>query len=80
MKKLLITYHMTNKQGWDAETCIALPIEAYIADDLLQHGANSDFLDPAMDSDVYKLLCYLAAIQGYEFTEAVRFEEVGCDD
>ncbi len=34
MKKVLITYHMTNGEE-DAETCIALPMADEVAEDVL---------------------------------------------
>ena len=40
MKRLMITYRMTNEYE-DAETCIALPVTDAIAEDVLTWGDDS---------------------------------------
>lgn len=43
MKKVLITYHMTNGEE-DAETCIALPMADEVAEDVLTWGDDSRYI------------------------------------
>ena len=80
MKSICITYHMT-KPNETAETCITLPMEDHVADDLLRHGADSWYIERGScvaphPGSVAVILMGLAHIQGYEYTEAVTFEEV----
>ncbi len=75
MKRICITYHMS-KPGENAETCITLSMTDDIADDILWMGEDSIYFGTGHNGAVRRLLENLAAIQGYNFTEAVTFEEV----
>lgn len=75
MKKINLTYHM-EKPGEIAESCITLPMEDAVAEDILANEERSQHLNPMLNGDVYRLLRSLAAIQGYEYTGACCPEEV----
>lgn len=66
MKHLSITYHMT-KPGEIAETCITLPMEEKIADEILEKGDRSIHLEAAANGEVYRALRSISSIQGYEY-------------
>lgn len=75
MKKLLITYRMTNEIE-TTENCIELPMQDDIAKAILAKGSDSDYVKPTLYGDVYRLLQSLAYIQVYEFTEFCSAETV----
>lgn len=66
MKHICITYHM-RKPGEIAETCITLPMEEKIADDILEKGDRSIHLEPAANGEIYRALRSISSIQGYEY-------------
>ena len=65
MKKVLITYHMTNGEE-DAETCIALPMADEVAEDVLTWGDDSRYI--RRGGAVRQALDALARMQGYSYT------------
>lgn len=68
MKHVCITYHM-NRPGEVAETCIALPLDDAIADDLLAHQERSAYVQGHKRFtrlSIPALLNQLAALQGYD--------------
>ena len=65
MKKVLITYHMTNGEE-DAETCIALPMSDEAAEDVLTWGDGSRYI--RRGGAVRQALDALARMQGYSYT------------
>ena len=78
MKKVLITYHMTNGEE-DAETCIALPMADEVAEDVLTWGDVGMDVDERVFFDdralhgqrggaVRQALDALARMQGYSYT------------
>ena len=69
MKKINITYHM-EKGSEIAESCIILPMEDIVAEDILKNGEDSEHLSMMRNGEVYRLLRSLAAIQGYEYIGA----------
>ncbi len=80
MKRVCITYHMS-KPGEIAETCIALPMEDTVAEDLLEVGSESYYLQFTKSAHsrkglVRRILSQVSTLQGYAFEEAVDFEEV----
>ena len=72
MKRVCITYHM-HFPGEEAESCIVLPMEDKIADDLLEKGMDSVHMMLEANGEVARLLRSLADIQGYRYDEAVGF-------
>ena len=62
MKKVLITYHMTNGEE-DAETCIALPMADEVAEDVLTWGDDSRYI--RRGGAVRQALDALARMQGF---------------
>ena len=73
MKKVCITYHM-HFPGEEVESCIVLPMEDKIADDLLEKGMDSVHMMLEANGEVARLLRSLADIQGYRYDGAVGFE------
>ena len=73
MKKVCITYHM-HFPGEEVESCIVLPMEDKIADDLLEKGMDSVRMMLEANGEVARLLRSLAEIQGYRYDGAVGFE------
>ena len=73
MKKVCITYHM-HFPGEEVESCIVLPMEDKIADDLLEKGMDSVRMMLEANGEVARLLRSLADIQGYRYDGAVGFE------
>lgn len=72
MKKLLITYRMANATE-NVESCIVLPMEDRIADELLTHGDEGGHF---YGGPVHQALTALAKMQGYQFDcSALSFEE-----
>lgn len=69
---LCITYHMENATE-EAETCITLPMSAFVAADILRHGEESIAL--SRKGRVVSILTDLAALQGYRYTGAVSYEQ-----
>lgn len=65
MKRLMITYRMTNEYE-DAETCIALPVTDAIAEDVLTWGDDSRHI--RRGGAVRQALDALARMQGYSYT------------
>lgn len=65
MKKVLITYHMTNGEE-DAETCIALPMADEVAEDVLTWGDDSRHI--RRGGVIWQALNTLAEMQGYKYT------------
>ena len=66
MKRLNVTYHMSNSEGI-AETCITLPVTDEVAADVLELGARSERLDRMQIGELYRLLRSLSVLQGYEY-------------
>lgn len=66
MKHICITYHMTRKNEV-AETCITLPMEAQIAEDILEHQGDSQYVEQGSFTitNIKIILNNLAALQGY---------------
>ena len=75
MKKINITYRMENASE-SAESCITLPMEDAVAEDILTNEEHSQHLNPMLNGEVYRLLRSLAAIQGYEYVRACCPREV----
>lgn len=73
MKKVCITYHM-HFPGEEVESCITLPMEDGIADDILEKGMDSIHMMPEANGEIARLLRSLADIQGYHYDGAVGFE------
>lgn len=68
MKHVCITYHMT-RLGEVAETCLTLPLDDAIADDLLAHQERSAYVQGSerfSRLSIPSLLHQLAALQGYD--------------
>lgn len=65
MKRLMITYHMTNGEE-DAETCIAMPMADEVAEDVLTWGDDSRYI--RRGGAVRQALDALARMQGYSYT------------
>ena len=65
MKRLMITYRMTNEYE-DAETCIALPVTDAIAEDVLTWGDDSRHI--RRGGVIWQALNTLAEMQGYKHT------------
>lgn len=83
MKHLCITYHMhrnwgtaSRPQNEIAETCIVLPMNDDIADDILEKGADSKYLNAASLGTVYLALSYISQIQDYHYDSFCAAEEV----
>lgn len=74
-KRLCITYHM-KRPNEGAETCITLPMTVEIAESILRDGADSPYLSPICNGDVYRILACLSNIQGYQFDQVCMVEEV----
>lgn len=66
MKHICITYHMTRKNEI-AETCITLPVEKHIADDILLNQGDSQYVGQGSFSitNIKIILNNLAELQGY---------------
>ena len=66
MKHICITYHMTRKNEI-AETCITLPVEEHIADDILRHQGDSQYVRQGSFTitNIKIILNNLAELQGY---------------
>lgn len=60
MKKILVTYHMTNNEE-DAETCIVLPVSDKL--EVLADGKKCGAGYQALE----KTLCQVSRLQGYRF-------------
>ena len=75
MKKINITYHM-EKGSEIAESCITLPMEDTVAEDILKNGEGSEHLCMMRNGEVYRTLRSLATIQGYEYIGACCPREV----
>lgn len=73
MKKVLITYHMTNGEE-DAETCVTLPMMDEIAADVLAQGEDSCYLGIGIGGAVWGELVRLAQMQGYHFTKVCKVQ------
>ncbi len=65
MKRLMITYRMTNEYE-DAETCIALPMADEVAEDVLTWGDDSRYI--RRGGVIWQALNALAEMQGYKYT------------
>lgn len=77
MKKVCITYHMT-RPGEVAETCITLPLDDAIADDLLTHQESSAYVQGHKRFtrlSIPALLSQLAALQDYDTADFCCAEE-----
>lgn len=77
MKKVCITYHMT-RPGEVAETCITLPLDDAIADDLLTHQESSAYVQSHKRFtrlSIPALLSQLAALQDYDTADFCCAEE-----
>lgn len=77
MKKVCITYHMT-RPGEVAETCITLPLDDAIADDLLTHQESSACVQGHKRFtrlSIPALLSQLAALQDYDTADFCCAEE-----
>lgn len=74
MKHVCITYHM-NRPGEVAETCITLPLDDAIADDLLTHQESSAYVQGHKRPPIPALLHQLAALQGYDTADFCCAEE-----
>ena len=72
-RSVCITYHM-HFPGEEAESCITLPMEDEIADDILDKGVDSVHMMLDLNGEVARLLRSLADIQGYQYDGAVGFE------
>ena len=75
MKKINITYHM-EKGSEISESCITLPMEDTVAEDILKNGEGSEHLCMMRNGEVYRILRSLATIQGYEYIGACCPREV----
>lgn len=64
MKHLCITYHM-ERPSEIAESCITLPMESAVADDLMAHGDDSLYMAPG--GAISTILERLSEVQGYTF-------------
>lgn len=83
MKHLLITYHMSRNWGTAskpqheiAETCIVLPMNDDIAEDILEKGMDSAYLSASSLGKVYLALSYISEIQDYHYEGFCTAEEV----
>lgn len=77
MKHVCITYHM-NRPGEVAETCITLPLDDAIADDLLAHQESSAYVQGHKRFtrlSIPALLSQLTALQGYDTADFCCAEE-----
>lgn len=77
MKHVCITYHMT-KPNEVAETCITLPLDNSIADDLLAHQEGSAYVQGHKRFtrlSIPGLLNQLAVLQGYDTADFCCAEE-----
>lgn len=77
MKHVCITYHMT-RPNEVAETCITLPLDDAIADDLLQHQERSAYVVASRSHkrpSIPALLSQLAYFQGYNAASFCCAEE-----
>ncbi len=75
MKKLLITYRMNNKTE-NTENCFELSMLDNIADDLLDKGTESEFVNPTPNGYLYSLLQKISRLQGYPSFEFCTAEEI----
>jgi hypothetical protein len=75
MKKLNIYYHLVKGEEI-AETCITLPLQKSIADDVIKNQSKSRHLEnhEAFSGDLCELLQYLALLQGYNTARFVLAE------
>lgn len=66
MKNIIITYHMS-RESEVAETCIKLPMQEHIADDILERQGDSQYVKQgSMSITAVKLILNnLAELQGY---------------
>ena len=66
MKRICITYHMTRKNEI-AETCITLPVEEHIAEDILTNQGDSQYVRQGYFAliNIKIILNNLAELQGY---------------
>ena len=83
MKHLCITYHMHRNWGTaskpqveTAETCIVLPMNDDIAEDILEKGMDSAYLSKSSLGKIYLALSYIAQIQDYHYSDFCCAEEV----
>lgn len=83
MKRLNITYHMEKNHGTlsqpkmeTAETCITLPMQDHIADDILQKGEDSRYMKRIAIGYVSGILNELSEVQGYHYSGFCTAEEV----
>lgn len=83
MKHLLITYHMSRNWGTaskprreTAETCIVLPMNDDIAEDILEKGIDSAYLSASSLGKVYLALSYISEMQDYHYESFCTAEEV----
>lgn len=65
-KNICITYHMS-KENEVAETCITIPMDAAVADDVLANQINSRYVKEGSSriTPVKQILNNLAKLQGY---------------
>lgn len=65
-KNVCITYHMS-KENEVAETCITIPMDAVVADDVLANQEGSQYVKEGSFSitPVKQILSNLAELQGY---------------
>lgn len=73
-KYICITYHMAKLDGETAETCIDLPMEEKIADDILQAQRDSRYVKDAA-WPIASILQNLAKLQGYDSSAFCAAEE-----
>lgn len=64
-KYICITYHMAKLDGETAETCIDLPMDEKIADDILRAQRDSRYVKDAA-WPIASILQNLAKLQGYD--------------
>lgn len=66
MKRICITYHMTRRNEI-AETCITLPMEEHIAEDILTNQGDSQYVRQGSFTltNIKIILNNLAELQGY---------------
>lgn len=65
-KYVCVTYHM-NKENEIAETCITIPMDATVADDVLANQECSQYVKEGSSgiAPVKQILSSLAELQGY---------------
>lgn len=76
MKYICITYHMS-RENEVAETCITLPMDEKIADDILENQGDSQYVKQGSFSitAVKTILNNMAELQGYADASFCMAEE-----